>query len=228
MAGEWLKIEVGLPDKPEVWEIAETLGIDPDSVTGKLVRVWAWASLNCNGDGVTSVTACALLDRCTGVSGFAEAMKNAGWLRVENGVLIFPNFDRHNGSTAKSRACANNRVKRFRNAQTVTTPLPEKRREDSTESKIPTGRKRFEPPTIEQITEYGATLNPPFTRAAAFLAYYESNGWRVGKNPMKSWQSAVRSWHAKDIEAGTKPKFFRNTIGSDDYTGDLPTAKLPT
>lgn len=31
-----------------------------------------------------------------------------------------------------------------------------------------------------------------------FIGYYESNGWKVGKNPMKDWQAAVRSWWARD------------------------------
>ena len=34
--------------------------------------------------------------------------------------------------------------------------------------------------------------------AQHFWAYYESIGWKVGKNPMKDWKAAVRSWHSKD------------------------------
>ena len=32
MAGDWLKLEVATSDKPEVWQMAESLGIDPDAV----------------------------------------------------------------------------------------------------------------------------------------------------------------------------------------------------
>ena len=31
-------------------------------------------------------------------------------------------------------------------------------------------------------------------RASKFIDYYTSNGWKVGKNPMKDWKAAVRSW----------------------------------
>jgi len=31
-----------------------------------------------------------------------------------------------------------------------------------------------------------------------FIDYYTSNGWRVGKNPMKDWKAAVRSWERSD------------------------------
>ena len=32
MAGDWMKVEVALPDKPEVWAMSQTLDIDPDAV----------------------------------------------------------------------------------------------------------------------------------------------------------------------------------------------------
>jgi hypothetical protein len=40
MAGDWIKIEISTPDKPEVAIIAECLKIDPDAVVGKLFRIW--------------------------------------------------------------------------------------------------------------------------------------------------------------------------------------------
>ena len=61
---------------------------------------------------------------------------------------------------------------------------------------------RFVKPTVDEIAAYckekGYTINPQH-----FFNYYESNGWRVGKNPMKSWQAAVTSWNARDKSAGT-------------------------
>ena len=135
MAGDWIKIEESMPEKPEVAEIAEILGIDdPDTVAGKLIRVWAWATRNCNGDGVTTVTAMKQIDRCAGVTGFAKSMLKAGWLDTSNGCLTFPNFDRHISQTAKERALTSKRVARHRgnsgNGESVTKTLPEKRREE--------------------------------------------------------------------------------------------------
>ncbi len=40
MAGDWIKVQHVTPDKPEVWQIADRLDIDPDAVVGKLIRVW--------------------------------------------------------------------------------------------------------------------------------------------------------------------------------------------
>ena len=39
--------------------------------------------------------------------------------------------------------------------------------------------------------------------AEAFYAYYESNGWRVGRNPMKNWKQAVITWEVRDREQPT-------------------------
>lgn len=63
-------------------------------------------------------------------------------------------------------------------------------------------RTRFSPPTVEEtdqfFTENGSTL----VEAAKFRAYYESNGWRVGRNPMKDWKAAARGWIARDKGGG--------------------------
>lgn len=57
--------------------------------------------------------------------------------------------------------------------------------------------RRFTPPTAEEVAAYcsekGYTFSPE-----AFTAFYESNGWRVGKNPMKSWKAACSTWQQRE------------------------------
>ncbi len=57
--------------------------------------------------------------------------------------------------------------------------------------------KRFTPPSFDEVSEYitqkGYAINPQ-----SFIDFYESNGWRVGKNPMKSWQAALSSWNSRE------------------------------
>ena len=68
--------------------------------------------------------------------------------------------------------------------------------------------KRFTPPTIEEVRAYckerGNKVN-----AQQYMNHYESNGWLVGKNKMKSWQAAVRTWELSDIDK--KPEGFQRT-----------------
>lgn len=93
--------------------MATQLRMDPDMVMGKLVRLWSWAEVNrikCNDLGVTR----AFLDKLVGKKGFASALECCGWLREEDGKMIFPNFERHNGPDGKGRALTAMRVARHR------------------------------------------------------------------------------------------------------------------
>ena len=169
MAGDWIKIEHTLCDKPEVCQMAELLQIDPDAIVGKLVRFWSWCDQQTvSGNGLTVTK--TFLDRITHQAGFADALLKVGWLtsRDNNGCLALsvPRFERHNGQTAKERANTNRRVAKSRecNANTVTNvtpeplqkPLPEKRREEkSIELSTPLSLNnalelRVPPPPIEQ------------------------------------------------------------------------------
>ena len=140
MAGDWIKFETATSDKPEVWAIADDLGIDPDAVVGKLLRVWAWFDQHTT-DGSAKVTLVALLDRLVGVTGFCKSLTNVGWLSNDGEVISIPNFDSHNGETAKKRCQTAKRVAKHKNKAAnnakVTQPplakaLPreEKRREE--------------------------------------------------------------------------------------------------
>ena len=53
--------------------------------------------------------------------------------------------------------------------------------------------KRFVKPTVVDIAEYCIERNNSVD-AQKFYDYYSSNGWRVGKNPMKDWKACVRTW----------------------------------
>ena len=139
MAGDWIKYDTTTHDKPELEQIALALGIDdPDLVVGKLMRFWSWADhQSADGDnlGVTS----AFIDRIARCEGLAAALIEVGWLRDRKGKLSVPNFDRHNGQSAKARAEATERkrVSRIRHEKDVTKPRPEKRREDKSTSTPP-------------------------------------------------------------------------------------------
>ncbi len=52
---------------------------------------------------------------------------------------------------------------------------------------------RFAAPTPAEVSAYassaGIAIDPD-----RFVDFYASKGWKVGKNPMKDWQAAVRTW----------------------------------
>lgn len=58
-------------------------------------------------------------------------------------------------------------------------------------------KKRFRPPTVEEVEAYCFERNNKVD-AERFVDFYSSNGWRVGKNPMKDWKAAVRTWEKRE------------------------------
>ena len=73
-----------------------------------------------------------------------------------------------------------------------------------------TKRKRFEKPSISDIKQYCMERNNNID-ANQFYDYYESNGWKVGKNSMKNWQAAVRTWEKNSYTNTTKQTKKTNT-----------------
>ncbi len=155
MAGEWIKFDNSLPEKPETLAITAKMGWDdPDLTVGKLMRLFRWFDQHTtdgNADGVTPT----LLDRVLGVTGFTECVATVGWIVVTEDGISLANFDKHNGATAKSRAQGAKRAATHRsnassnggsNADGVTRPSPreEKRREDKDNTPQPPtgGRQR--------------------------------------------------------------------------------------
>lgn len=57
--------------------------------------------------------------------------------------------------------------------------------------------KRFRKPTVEQIAAYCRERNNG-VNAHQFWDFYEAKGWLIGKNPMKDWKAAVRTWEQRD------------------------------
>lgn len=119
MAGDWIKVEHSLPDKPEVVSIASAVGIDQDSAAGKCLRWFIWLDQQVEDCNAVSVTD-AFIDRLTFCPGFAAALRRVGWLEGRECHLSVPNFDRHNGQTAKIRAQSKDRQQRKRDSVTET------------------------------------------------------------------------------------------------------------
>ncbi|MHA7916026.1 hypothetical protein [Alloalcanivorax xenomutans] len=240
MAGDWIKFETGTPDKPEVWAVAATLNIDPDAVVGKLLRVWAWFDQHTEDGNAVSVTK-MLLDRQVGVPGFCDAVIQSGWMHEHGGCISLPNFDRHNGKTAKKRAVTAKRVAAHKeskrsgnddgngtgNADSVTDALPkeEKRRDIKNNPPIsPQNRKPakratqlpddFEPNDTNRrvAAEEGVSIHDQLPQ---FRDHHRAKG-----STMKDWHAALNTWlrNVKKFGGGARSSPGRHpTQPSTDY-----------
>lgn len=144
MAGEWLKLELSTPDKPELLKLSRITQLHKDAVLGKLIRIWAWFDRN-SVDGHVDGVVAADIDELALHDGFSIALKQVNWMDfsdAEQWVKLM-NFDRHNGETAKTRALKTKRQEKWRankdanvDYETSTQPSTtastreEKRRED--------------------------------------------------------------------------------------------------
>ena len=69
-----------------------------------------------------------------------------------------------------------------------------------TKEKTTPKKQNFVKPTLEEVKNYYLEKKQVNAeqKAQRFVDYYESVGWKVGKNPMKDWKAAVRTWISKD------------------------------
>jgi len=64
----------------------------------------------------------------------------------------------------------------------------------------------FIKPSIEEINLYCKERNNTIN-AYTFFNHYESNGWMIGKNRMKDWKAAIRTWESKNVSVQPKSTF---------------------
>jgi hypothetical protein len=93
----------------------------------------------------------------------------------------------------------------------VDLAMRQQRHRDKIKAENPS--KKFEKPTVEMLKLHFSKLGVETSEAEKFFNYYESNGWRVGKNPMKSWHGAAANWK-KNLDE-RRFESYRNRITSD-------------
>ena len=84
----------------------------------------------------------------------------------------------------------------------------------NTEDATASLRARFQKPSLEEVQAYCQERGNSVD-AQRWYDYYEANGWKVGKNPMKDWKATVRTWERNGYDS--KPGKQRKYITADDY-----------
>ncbi len=64
--------------------------------------------------------------------------------------------------------------------------------------------KKFNPPNEHEVSTYMVEIGFPGD-PARFIDFYASKGWMIGKNKMKDWKAAVRTWKSKSAESSSAP-----------------------
>lgn len=128
----------------------------------------------------------------------------------------------------RNRENISKRYERIRANTTVYETYQEKEEEKEKEellkkdisneiSQKSTRQKKFVPPTVEEVAAYCLERKNKVD-AAYFVDHYTSNGWKVGKQNMKDWKAAVRTWEKNGYN---QPSKKQDAVEPNDYSFDL-------
>lgn len=139
-----------------------------------------------------------------------------GMIEIINGAITIPNWGKHQNIDRldKLREYQRQYHKEYRKKQAQLPAKAESKvesklyvngtdkdieidKEEEKENSIVGQPKRFKPPTVEEVADYCRERNNGID-AQHFVDYYTANGWKVGKNSMKNWKAAVRTWEKND------------------------------
>lgn len=156
-----------------------------------------------------------------------ETFETFGMIELMDGVITIPNWEKHQNidGMEKVREQTRARVAKHREKQrlllecnvtsnaTVThSNATDKDKEEDKEEdnkKEKDKKKKFVPPTVNEVEQYivekGYHIDP-----IAFVNFYQSKGWKIGKNPMVNWKAAVVTWEQKRKNDVPKKESKRN------------------
>lgn len=151
MAGDWIKMRTDLFTHPKVVRMASALKADgrPDviRVVGGLMSVWCLFDAH-SVDGILEGYTSELIDDHLRWDGFAAAMVAVGWLApaADGASMLLPEFDTHNGQSAKRRAQDADRKREDRKTSASEADKKRTREEKRREEKYP-------PTPLDEIVE---------------------------------------------------------------------------
>lgn len=114
-------------------------------------------------------------------------------------IVTICNWRTYQEDTPEEWTAGGQRVDSERTAggQRVNTNKEGQEGQEGKESKSHARTDAFIRPTLDEVTAYCRGRGNRVD-AAAFVAHYQSNGWKVGPNPMKDWKAAVRTWERNE------------------------------
>lgn len=149
-----------------------------------------------------------------------NTFENFGMIEVVDGVITIPKWGKHQNfdKIEKNNEYHREYMKEYRkkqktlcevnsevNSEVNVNALDKIREEEIREDKNREDKsrkdsnKRFTPPTLDQVKDYifekGYSVDGEY-----WFNYYQSNGWKVGRNKMVDWQACIAQWNARDKE----------------------------
>ena len=187
-------------------------------------------------DGFTNQVQMAMYKAHASVDDLKVLIAKKFLLTFENGVIVIKHWRMHN-TLRKDRYTPTNYQEELKQlgikdngaytlgCQVVAERLPQYSKgkvstvecnvvEDNVmdNSQANVSNKRFKPPTLEEVQAY-CDERCNSVDAQRFIDYYTANGWKVGKNSMKDWKAAVRTWERSATQNKSSGNPFLDMLG---------------
>jgi len=201
MAGDWIKMRLDLATHPKVVRIMSATKSDKFRTLGGLHAVWGVFDHHTE-DGVLHGYTPDLMDIAIGWEGFSEAMITVGWLEFDGDeTLVMPDFDNHNGKSAKRRAEDSQRKRIRRSSE----ECPQNVRKMSANEKDKNGTR--EEKRREDIKAYVTSddnaVNEAFEQA--WQLYPKRSGSNPKNKAHQCWNARIKEGYSEqDLIAGVK------------------------
>lgn len=105
------------------------------------------------------------------------------------------------------QANANHAKEKEKEKEKAKEKAKDKEKENISPPISPSRAPRFSPPSLDEVKAYCRERRNTVD-AEKWYDYYTANGWKVGKNPMKDWKAAVRTWEGRDRKSGHRDSGF--------------------
>ena len=233
----WIKVRSNLRTSPKVVIVASQLSVTPIPALGAICTAWMLADEHADEHGLLKDIDLLTLDAMIGIDGLGEAMAKVGWVKETGKGVQFVDYEKHNGSTAKSRARDQQRKQSSRSRpkktgqkkdNTGTREEKNKNREDNIEDNNNNVQSEDSEPTwsketgFERITDEDfAEWREAYPAVAIKQELAKANQWLLS-NPAKShkrlWRKFITNWlNAVQRRGGTRGYLPSKRPGEIEY-----------
>ena len=133
---------------------------------------------------------------------------------INAGLLECGNYNKTTFDKTKWYSITQNGYSILQNVQSIeqnVQPIPDINTDikEINNNKLLFTKKVFKKPTLDEVKNYCQERNNNID-AEKFIDYYESNGWKVGRNSMKDWKACVRTWEKNKSERNFDIKTYQS------------------
>lgn len=166
-----------------------------------------------------------------------QTFEKFGMVEVINDCVTIPNWSKHQtlDKIEQKNAYMRDYMKDYRDKQKALTDCKTNSKTNSKANvssadknkkeirkELEEREKRFAPPSIEEVRAYCLERRNGVD-PQTFVDFYASKGWKVGREPMKDWRAAVRTWEKREDRPGktvSAQRYEQRTYTEEDLAGD--------